>query len=216
MSKSVESLTTNPHQEEKQPHRWWYHWRWVGFVVLAFLAWNGSLLWNLSRPVVNRGNNTITVQAAVDAQAPLPDELLYPRLGITAPLHDNPGTSPLRTQDWAQIADDLHHGVSLAYDAASLETAPLAYVTGHSSDTYPHPYSTVFAALGQAKIGDHFAVVTHNVVYTYSVVEERLAYPTDVGAFSIENSSKQHVLLVTCWPPLTTAERKIIVGERIL
>lgn len=212
MLKSADFQTTNVPDKKKPNHLW----RWLGLIVIGFLVWNSSLLWNLSRPIVSRGNNAITVQAAVDSQAPLPDEFIYPKLGITAPLHDNPGTSPLRTQDWGQIAEDLHHGVSLAYDASSLDKATSAYVTGHSSDTYPHPYSTVFAALGQAKIGDQFALVTHNVVYKYRVVEERLAYPTDIKAFTISDTTKQHVLLVTCWPPLTTAERKIIVGERIL
>src|ERR1044072_4428695 len=90
-------------------------------ILLGFLAWNGRLLWSVSKP---------SVLAVVDPPALSPTPLVnlspyfrYPRLAIEAPLTDDPSTSPMLEQDWAKIAEALKNGVDMAYEGDSFDTA---------------------------------------------------------------------------------------------
>lgn len=192
-------------------------WKWLLIAALAFVIWNGPLLWSVSKPYLGPSTNEITV-AATSSQETLPDSFIYPRLKISVPLHDNPASSPMRQQDWGKIAEDLHDGVSLAYATTDFEKSPLVYVTGHSSDLYPHPYSSVFAPLvSEARIGDRFAIVRGNKVYQYEVVEQRVADPTDLPAFTVTDATSEHrvALLVTCAPLGTNLKRSITIAKQV-
>ncbi|MBI4032459.1 sortase [Candidatus Berkelbacteria bacterium] len=183
----------------------------IVFGVLL-LIWQGALFLALLRPAL------ITV--GVVQPAPQATEgFAYPALGITAPVTVAPSTSPLEAKDWADIRRALTAGLSLAFDAPTLDDARLAFVTGHSSDTYPHPYSTVFAPLGQARVDDRFAVTIGEASRTYRVIVRQVIPPAAVERFTAlgpPDGQPARVALVTCWPPLTTNQRLVIVGEQVV
>lgn len=142
----------------------------------------------------------------------------YGLLGIVAPVTVNPGTSPLVVSDWSAIRDDLRAGVSLAYEGESFAAARLAFLTGHSSDMVRHKYESVFAPLGQAVAGDTFSIAVEGAVFEYRVTEVLELQPTDAAAFTAlapVDGGKPRLVLVTCWPPLTTQLRLVVVGERL-
>jgi len=182
--------------------------------IALMIAWNFPLVESLVTPVFAR-------QAAPASAASQADStFVYSKLGIEAPITIAPNSSPMNSQNWGAIRDALKHGVSVAYAGSDFATAPLVYVSGHSSDTYPHPFSSVFAGLGQAKVGDTFSLKVNNILYTYKVVGQEQVSPTNVTEFphlaeTMRQESPQVVELVTCWPVLTTARRLVTVGVLI-
>ncbi|MBI4022952.1 sortase [Candidatus Berkelbacteria bacterium] len=144
------------------------------------------------------------------------DGLRYPALGIQVPLTEAAWTSPLNAQDWTEIRSALRNGVSLAYTEPTFAEAPLAFMTGHSSDVTAHRYASVFAGLGQAQVGDQFFIQLGDATYPYTVADRRVLNPGDIEAFRAlgPSNDRQRVVLVTCWPVLTTKARLVVIGER--
>ena len=142
--------------------------------------------------------------------------LSYPRLGITAPVDVYPNSSPLDVRDWSSISTSLKRGVSLNFTNSSFSDSNFSFITGHSSDTYPHKYSTVFAALGQAKEGDIIYLKINNILNTFTVKSKDTLNPNNNSSFkSLQNntpSNTHEIALVTCWPPPTTINRLVVIA----
>lgn len=189
------------------------------FLVL-FIGVNWNTITNVATPPVKEIITSIKGSEQVPQYDTSKNVFYYPRLGIEAPLTVSANTSPLDSQDWNSIKEALTKGVSVNYGGDEFSKTQLAYLTGHSSDTYPHPYSSVFAALGQAKIDDQFVVTEEGKVWNYRVISKKVVDPRNLLSFSAgvigaQEVGKQHVALVTCWPLLTTLNRMVIVGERV-
>lgn len=186
---------------------------WVVILTVGlFVAWHSSLLSSLLRPtLVHRGF------VSLENTKPQTDILVYESLGISAPISVNAGTSPLVQADWSVIRESLMHGVSLAYTDSTFDDSKLAFITGHSSDTTRHPFDSVFAPLGQAKVGDKFQVFLSDTQYDYQVISRQTIAPTNTEEFLALGSKDEakRVALVTCWPPLTTKTRMVVVGQRL-
>lgn len=186
----------------------------VLFIIIGlFCLWHSSLLLTLLRPTLIR-QGVVRLQNVETAQD---DRVTYGVLGIDAPLSVDAQTSPLVQSDWSAIRLALLHGTSLSYEGTDFASAPIAFLTGHSSDVTRHPYDSVFAPLGQAAVGDTFQVLVDHVQYQYRVISKEQIAPSNADAFlalSPTNSSHR-VALVTCWPPLTTKTRMVVVGQRL-
>lgn len=191
----------------------------IGWVALLFciflLWWYADLLINLTRPSL--------IRMSILPQGPSqeliqPDTFSYPTLGITAPITDSPNTSPLISTDWRIIGKALRSGVSLSYDNNDFSAARLVFITGHSSDTIRHPYASIFAGLGQSRIGDTFLFRRHDDQLRYRVIGREIIDPANLEAFRLlepDLESPPRAVLVTCWPPLTTLHRLVLIGERV-
>ncbi len=188
----------------------------VGVIlVLSF----GSLGLRLGVPWIKNSLSSAeaqTVPPEIDVSQS--DQLVYPRLSLTAPLIDSPSTDPTQQANWPRLLDDLRRGVAMTYSQPSFEQADTVFVSGHSSQILPQRYATVFAPLAMAKVGDRFTLLNSNRAYAYEVKEIKKVLPTDLPAFfryDDLNDGKQRAILVTCWPLYTTRERLLVVGERL-
>jgi LPXTG-site transpeptidase (sortase) family protein len=199
---------------------------------VCLLLWQTPLIISLLKPTYNSiadyfnrshahssaqtsTSNTLAVKASDSAH-----KFNYPNLGISAPFILTDNTNPLSYSDWNKIRATLKQGLNVSYNGESYDDARLIYVIGHSSDYDAfNPFATVFASLGQAKTGDTFTVSFGDKQFTYSVVEKKTLKPTDEQGFKGLASNDDHiqrVVLVTCWPVLTTWNRLVVVGERHL
>ena len=194
----------------------------TGLAALLLLAWNVPTLLTAGTPAVRAEIAAITGNPpddpVLDGSA---DRIVYPRLYIDAPYTESAHTSPLDSEDWNNIRSALTQGASLNFAGASFDDSSFSYLTGHSSDTYPHPYSSVFAALGQAKPGDTFYVTGGDKIRKYVVKSTQVIEPTDLNAFSQASltsgmGATQHIALVTCWPLFTSLRRMVVVGELVV
>lgn len=185
----------------------------IGLVAALFIVLSAVWYWPLISQLIRPGLVEVGV---VKIEQPEHDGFAYERLGISSPLSVNSETSPIAEQDWSKISEDLRQGVSLAFEGVSFSEAQLAFLTGHSSDTVRHPYASIFAPLGQAKIGDTFIIAVDGQDYNYQVTDKKIISPIAVDQFrQLEDDNIQRVALVTCWPPLTTTNRMVIVGNLI-
>lgn len=185
----------------------------IWLVAALFIVLSAVWYWPLISQLLKPGLVQI---GAIKVEQPEQNGFIYERLGISSPLSVNSQTSPITEQDWSKISKDLRQGVSLAFEADSFKDAQLAFLTGHSSDTIRQPYASIFAPLGQAKIGDSFKVVVDDESYNYEVIDKIVISPAAVDQFrQLEDDNIQRVALVTCWPPLTTANRMVVVGNLV-
>ena len=187
---------------------------WTLFIIIGLFAiWHSSLLVSLLRPTLIRQG--IVANSPTDQTQD--NQLTYESLGIHAPLSIDAKTSPLIQSDWATIRLALLHGVSLSYQGEKFDTASMAFITGHSSDTTRHSYDSVFASLGQASIGDMFSVNVDHQQYKFQVISKQQIAPSNADAFLAlaPTDLSQRIALVTCWPPLTTKMRMVVVGKRL-
>jgi LPXTG-site transpeptidase (sortase) family protein len=192
----------------------WTRLFWTLVIVLGLFAiWHSSLLLSLLRPTLIKQD--ILSDVVVDQEQD--NQIAYGSLGIKAPLSIDAETSPLVQSDWSAIRLALLQGVSLSYQSENFATASLAFITGHSSDTTKHPYDSVFASLGQAEVDDVFTVNVEQTKYEYRVISKQQIAPSASDVFEdlAPTDSSHRVALVTCWPPLTTKMRMVVVGQRL-
>lgn len=192
----------------------WIRVFWTVVIIFGlFGIWHSSLLLSLLRPTLIKQDilSDIPVDEIQDNQ------MVYGSLGIQVPLTIDAQTSPLLQSDWSAIRSALLRGASLSYQSENFASASLSFITGHSSDTTKHPYDSVFAPLGQAKVGDVFTVNVEKAKYQYQVISKQQITPSDSDTFeALTPTDLSHrVALVTCWPPLTTKMRMVVVGQRL-
>ena len=192
----------------------------IGVAAVLFFLWNIPTLVSVGTPAFRASVAVLGVAQATPNLNPNDSRIVIPRLGIDAPMKESPATSPLAFKDWDSIRAALNDGTSLNYSAKDLDSAPIAYVTGHSSDRYPHAYSSIFAPLGQAKAGDTFYLTGGGEIRKYEVKYSKVVRPDDLNGFSEKVlaaglGSAQHVALVTCWPLFTSYNRMVVVGELV-
>lgn len=141
----------------------------------------------------------------------------YSSLGVNAPVTVSPNTSPLEYKDWKVIGLSLKKGISLAFEGDNFDDSPLSFLSGHSSDTYPHAYATIFSSLGQASINDTFEIKVNNQLYHYRIIDKKIINPTDIKGFQnlAAKDDTKRLALVTCWPLLTVRQRLVVVAQRM-
>lgn len=189
----------------------------VVLLTLIFAGlWNIRLLVQVAKPQILSLTQPETAKKLPETVAD--NTLVYPRLGINTPIQEKAASSPMDQKDWAQMAAALRQGISLNYTEADFSQSRLSFLTGHSSDTYPHAYSAVFSPLGQAEVGDTFALNNKGTTSTYKVIDKKILNPADkTGYLSYlsPDPSIQRVELVTCWPLFSTSKRLVVVGEKV-
>lgn len=140
----------------------------------------------------------------------IPGKLDIPALSVSVPL--------IWTSNVKNFDADLKKGVVHYPGTASPGEPGVGYISGHSSGYAwdKNKYKTVFAQLGDLKIGDTFTIFVQKnngeqVVYRYAI-ENRGEYdPGDQAQFIGDTGSV--VALSTCWPIGTTDRRLVLFGR---
>jgi|GEM_PF-5830510 len=193
--------------------KWWFGL--VLALVIGAAAWFSPLLISLAKPSVQAVTQPTT---APPVEATLAENrLFYARLGIEVPMQVLSEANPMVYSDWNKFREALRGGVALSYDTKTFEESPLSFISGHSSDIYPHEFSSVFAPLNQAEPGDTISFRIEGKTYHFSVTEKMIITPKDVKKFEslqATDPAKQRIALVTCWPLLTSKNRLVVVAER--
>lgn len=195
-------------------------WRWRLLVagLAGIIIWFGNILTGITRPYQVATVRLAPAALAATSFSVEDNTLNYPALGLTAPLTILPNSNPFDVRDWSKIRPALTHGAAVSFVSNDFNIAPFAFVIGHSSDLYPHPYSAIFAGLNQAKIGDVITINIDHETYHYRVNAKKVLDPADAASFQalVSTDPTVHRLgIVTCWPVLTTRDRLVVVADRI-
>lgn len=184
------------------------------FVLVVATIWLYPLIVSNSKPnLVKLGVINNSLDQIED------NSFFYPNLDIKAPftlINKDPFTS----KNWSLFREALTKGIAISYPYQDLENnSGLLYVIGHSTDRYPHTYSSIFSSLDKSNAGESFYLKKDEQVYEYKVTEKQILNPRDIDGFlNLESSDTkiQKVAIVTCWPLFTTKNRLVVVGERNL
>lgn len=143
------------------------------------------------------------------------DTVVYPRLGMRAPLTIGEA-DPTAVRDWKAIRQNLSQGVYGSFGKKEVNHSTL-YLIGHSSDyDIFNQYASVFAPLGQSKAGDRVVLLRDSNFYLIQMIDTKTIQPNDIDSYELFGkpfvSDREQVVFVTCWPVLTTRSRLLVRG----
>jgi LPXTG-site transpeptidase (sortase) family protein len=87
------------------------------------------------------------------------------------------------------------------------------FIYGHSSgySWYNEAYKKVFRALNELEEGDEIIINYRGAEYKYYVTGRDIRRPDDLSV--LQDSNKEQLAILTCWPPDSTRERYLIYAE---
>ena len=114
----------------------------------------------------------------------------------------------------AEYQKSLTQGVAHAKGTALPGDIGNTFLFAHSSDNFynANRYNSVFYLLNKVENDDKFYLVKDKELYEYSVSEKVIVDPDQVQ-YLTDTSGTEQATLMTCWPPGTTLQRLIIVGN---
>lgn len=165
------------------------------------------------------GTDGSTLAAYLPEVGPPENRLIIPKLDINVPIVV-PTNEDLIKEDWKALEEDiqtaLQDGVVHYPGTARPGQAGNFFVTGHSSyfPWAPGKFKSVFARLGDLKVGDEYWVYYGGDKHRYVISEKKEIVPSDVTVLD-QPISKRISTLMTCTPVGTTLRRLILIAQEI-
>ncbi|MBU1133229.1 sortase, partial [Patescibacteria group bacterium] len=91
-----------------------------------------------------------------------------------------------------------------------------SFYFAHSSNNFynANRYNSVFYLLRKMESGESFFLVYEGNIFEYKVLEVKIV-ESETVEYLEGTTDKKLAILMTCWPPGTTIERLVVVGELI-
>jgi len=170
-------------------------------------------------------SDDIVFKSDYDLSAELSDEFFEPKLipadedfSIIVP-KINANSKVIENVDPYNSAEyqvRLTEGVAHAKGTSLPNEPGNTFLFAHSSDNFynANRYNSVFYLLNKLENGDIFYIVKDRTLYEYSVTEKSIVSPDHIE-YLTGTSSEQTATLMTCWPPGTTSQRLVLVGNLV-
>ncbi len=208
-----------------------------GFIIFVGMSWGGlseQLKW--AYYVDFKGERPPGAVASVTSKpslTPYPSPKAYISSQPVAPVDNLPSLHADFTQNnlkidkisinapimWEveedKILDQLTGGVA-HYKGTSLPgQGGNIFIVGHSSNYFwiKSDYNNIFALLDKLSPGDRIEVSRNNSNFIYEVKETKVIKPDEVQV--LENTPKETLSLMTCWPLGTSLKRMVVQSELI-
>lgn len=150
---------------------------------------------------------------------PPDDRIIIPKLNLNVPIVI-PSSDSLVQENWKQLELDIQaalaDGVVHYPGTARPGQAGNFFVTGHSS-YYPWAegdYKSVFARLGELKVGDEYWVYYGGDKHRYRIESKKEVSPSDVSVLD-QPTDQRRSTLMTCTPVGTTLRRLIVSAQEL-
>lgn len=205
-----------------------------GFIIFLIMSWNGLIQQlNWSYYVEFKGERPPTTQTAVASPVVVKTPVPYaPSEPVSAPdqlpaLHadfvqnnlkiDKIGiNAPIKWEiEEGKIIEELIGGVAHYKGTALPGEGGNIFIVGHSSNYFwvKSNYNNIFALLDKLTKGDRIEVSRGSSNYIYEVKETKVVNPNDVQV--LENTPKETLTLMTCWPLGTSLKRMLVQSELV-
>lgn len=136
--------------------------------------------------------------------------IIVPKIDANAKVVENvdPYTSAIYQRELTQ-------GVAHAAGSQTPNLGGNTFLFAHSSDNFynANRYNSVFYLMHKLEAGDKFYLVYDNELYQYKVTEKAIVDASRVDYLA--NTADSRATLMTCWPPGTTLQRLLVVGELV-
>jgi len=193
----------------KKTHAWT---RGAGFILLAIAI--GGMIGPLL-PMLRLESSYAVAQVLPTPIPPLrrvADEattefnLIIPKIGVNSPII--PGVDP---NDYTNA---LKAGVAHSITSFFPDQDGTVYLFSHSTsaDIFVKELNAVFYLLKNLVPGDTMQIHYHGKTYTYTVREKKIVNPKDIS-YLVPLSGTKSLILETCWPPGSTAERLLVLAD---
>lgn len=137
--------------------------------------------------------------------------IVIPKIGVNAKVI--PGVNPLKETDYAKA---LKEGV--AHSSASFfpDEEGVVYLFSHSTnyEWFAKDLNAIFYLLKNLEAGDLIVLSYKGDVFTYKLAEKRVVSPSEISYLQ-PISGDRKLILQTCWPPGSTAERLLLLADLI-
>lgn len=137
--------------------------------------------------------------------------LIVPSVGINAPVIER-----VNPQSPGNYREALEKGVA----HSSLSFLPsengTVYLFSHSTnyDWFVKDLNAIFYLLKNVESGQHIVVFYKGVRYTYRISSKKVVKPRDIN-YLVPRVGERKLILQTCWPPGSIAERLLIFADLI-
>ncbi|MFH1769600.1 MAG: sortase [Parcubacteria group bacterium] len=122
------------------------------------------------------------------------------KIGVDMPIFESEDASVLKDGGW------VFPGTSTPDKGAN------SVIFGHRFKYRP-PLSNTFYNLDKVINGDRITITWAGEMYEYEISEIKIIEPTDLSI--LDSTKKDQITLVTCAPLFSTAQRLVVIAERI-
>jgi len=137
--------------------------------------------------------------------------LVVPKIGINAPII--PSVNPVKPGEYGQA---LLKGIAHASTSYFPDENGTVYLFSHSTnyEWFVRDLNAVFYLLKNLNKDDLIVVFYKGERYTYKLRESRVVGPKEIS-YLVPQTGKKNLILQTCWPPGSTAERLLIFADLV-
>jgi LPXTG-site transpeptidase (sortase) family protein len=137
--------------------------------------------------------------------------IVVPKVGINAPV-----IASVNPSDTASYSKALKEGVAHSATSFTPDQNGTVYLFSHSTnyEWFVKDLNAVFYLVKDLLPGDTVVVFYKGVRYTYELKEKRVVKPNQIS-YLVPEEGKKSLILQTCWPPGSTAERLLIFADLV-
>jgi len=137
--------------------------------------------------------------------------IVVPKIGINARII--PSVDPRSEADYMEA---LKKGVAHASTSFFPDEDGVVYLFSHSTNAewFIKDLNAVFYLLKNLETDDLIVLAYKGTLYTYKLYEKRVVSPSEIS-YVQPISGDRKLILQTCWPPGSTAERLLLISELI-
>ncbi len=132
--------------------------------------------------------------------------LVIPKIGVNAPIIANVNPT--------NYTEALKTGVAHSSTSFFPDQNGTVYLFSHSTnyDWFVEDLNAVFYLLKNLEVGDEIVMYYQGKQYTYILREKRVVKPSEIS-YLVPQSGKKSLILQTCWPPGSTAQRLLLFAD---
>jgi LPXTG-site transpeptidase (sortase) family protein len=137
--------------------------------------------------------------------------IVIPKIGVNAPVIAN-----VDPTTFAKYADALKAGVAHAGTSFLPDGNGTVYLFSHSTnyDWFVKDLNAVFYLVKNLNKSDTIVLIYNRKRYTYKITGKQVVASKSTS-YLYPSAGKKNLILQTCWPPGSTAERLLIFADLI-
>lgn len=137
--------------------------------------------------------------------------IVVPKVGINAPI-----IASVNPADTTSYNEALKKGVAQSATSFTPDQNGTVYLFSHSTnyDWFVKDLNAVFYLVKDLLPGDTIVVFYKGIRYTYELKEKRVVKPKEIS-YLVPEEGKKSLILQTCWPPGSTAERLLLFADLV-
>lgn len=183
----------------------------IAIAIMLFGFFNEKFIAPFVTPSKSVSNTAIIIDPSSTAAGP-ESRLIIPKINAELPVvYDQ--TSLAEADFQTALESGVVHYATTSMPGEQGNGA----IFGHSSNNILNKgkYKFAFVLLNRLENGDTFIIQKNSKRYVYKVINVKVVPPTEVSVLSETYGKSSTFSLITCDPPGTSTNRRVVTGEQI-